>query len=113
MRVIADLHIHSKYARGTSTDLSITNLEKFARLKGLGLLGTGDFQHPKWFEEIKNSLDEDEHGILWTKNKFPFVWQTEISLIYTQGGKGRRVHHLILSPSMEVSKQVIEALGKK
>ncbi len=113
MKIISDLHVHSRYARATSTSLNLQNLEKYARIKGVNLLGTGDFTHPKWFQEVKQELKEDENGILWSKTNFPFVWQTEISLIYTQDGKGRRVHHVILAPSTEVVTQIREALGKK
>lgn len=111
--IIADLHIHSKHSRATSKYISFDNLERYARVKGLNLLGTGDFQHPIHFKTICEELSEDNDGILWTKSKFPFLWQTEISLIYTQDGKGRRVHHVILAPSRDVVKQIIEALGKK
>ena len=62
MRFYADLHLHSHYSRATSKEMNVLDLSKYAKYKGLNLLGTGDFQHPKWFEEIKNSLDEDEHG---------------------------------------------------
>lgn len=113
MQIIADLQIHGPYARATSKNTDFFLLEKYARIKGLNLLGCADFQHPMWNKEIKNNLREDENGILWTKTNFPFLWQTEISLIYTQDGKGRRVHHLIFSPSGEVSNQIIDALGKK
>jgi uncharacterized protein (TIGR00375 family) len=111
--IIADLQIHSKYSRATSKSISFHNLEKYARIKGLHLLGTGDFQHPLWNKEIKKELKEDENGILWTETGFPFLWQTEISLIYSQDGKGRRVHHLIFAPSGDVADQIIEVLGKK
>ena len=83
MEIIADLHIHSKYSRATSKQLDIQNLEKYAKIKGLSLLGTGDFTHPEWIKELKSELTEDETGILKTKNGFPFVLQTEISLIYS------------------------------
>jgi len=112
MGFIADLQIHSRYARACSKDISIANLEKYARIKGLDLLGTGDFQHPKWFEEICSNLEEDDKGILWTKTKFPFLWQTEISLMFAKNGR-RAVHLLVFSPGKEVSKQVIDVLGKK
>src|SRR3989344_7740341 len=111
--IIADLQIHSRYARACSTQISIDNLEKYAKIKGINLLGTGDFQHPLWHKEIKEKLTEDENGILWTKNKFPFLWQTEISLMYRQDGKGRRIHHLIMAPNGEIASQIINALGKK
>ncbi|MBI2106544.1 hypothetical protein HYT57_01035 [Candidatus Woesearchaeota archaeon] len=113
MNLISDLQIHSSYSRATSKNITFQNLEKYAKIKGLDLLGTGDFQHPKQFEMINKELEEDENGILWSKTKFPFLWQTEISLIYTQNGKGQRIHHLIFSPSKDVAKQIIGALGKK
>lgn len=113
MKIITDFQIHSRFARATSKQINLDNLEKWARVKGIDLLGTGDFQHPLWFKEINEKLEEDENGILWSKTKFPFFWQTEISLIYTQDGKGRRVHHLILAPNKDVASQIIEALAKK
>ena len=113
MGIIADLQIHSSHSRATSKNITFQNLEKFARMKGLNLLGTGDFQHPKQFETINDELKEDDKGILWTKTKFPFLLQTEISLIYTQNGKGQRVHHLIFSPNLDVAKQIIDKLRSK
>ena len=91
MQIISDLHIHSKFSRATGTDLDIDHLERYALIKGVDLLGTGDFTHPKWIEELKSKLsDEEGNGILRTKNGFPFVLQSELSLIYTQGGKEGR-----------------------
>ena len=109
--IIADLHIHSRFSRATSKDINIENLEKYAKIKGVNLLGTGDFQHPKWYEEINKNLKEED-GVLWSKNKFPFLWQTEISLIYSDE-KGRRIHYVVLAPNKEVVEQIIEMLGKK
>lgn len=108
MKIIADLHIHSKYSRGCSKDLDLKNLEKWARIKGINLLGTGDFTHPIWIEELKKNLKEDGSGILKTESGFPFVLQTEISLIYSQGGKGRRVHVIILSPSFKIVDEITD-----
>jgi len=114
MRVVTDLHIHSRFARACSKQINILNLEKHARLKGLGLLGTGDFQHPKWSQELKQELTEiPGTGIYQTKTGFPFIHQTELSLVYTDLGKGRRVHHLVLAPSREVADQFTEYLSKK
>ena len=107
---IADLHIHSRFARATSKNIDIPTLVKWAKTKGINLLGTGDFQHPQWSQEIKK-LQEKE-GLLYYQD-FPFLWQTEISLMYKQDGKGRRIHHVILSPNGEVSKQITEFLGSK
>lgn len=113
MKVIADLHIHGRFSRATSTNLSIANLEKYARIKGVSLLGTGDFTHPEWLKEIKACLKDDGNGILKTESGFPFLCQTEVSLIYTQDGKGRRVHNVILAPSLEVVEQVTAYLLKR
>lgn len=113
MEVIADLHIHSCYARATSKDINLDNLEKYAKIKGVDLLGTGDFQHPKWNKEIKEKLREDDKGILWSQTGFPFIWQTEISLMFSQGGKKRAIHLLIFSPNTNTADKIIEYLGTK
>ncbi len=113
MRIIADMHMHGKYSRATSKNLTFENIERYARLKGLSLVGTGDFTHPKWREEIGNKLTDDENGIYYTKNKFPFLLQTEISLIYTANDNGRRIHNLVLAPSLEVVDQITESLKKR
>ena len=111
--IIADLHIHSRYSRACSNKITIQNLEKYARMKGVTLLGTGDFTYKAWKDEIDRELEEDDHGILRTKTGFPFMWQTEISLMYKQDGKGRRVHFVILAPNRETVNQITDALGKK
>ncbi|MEM4703071.1 MAG: endonuclease Q family protein [Candidatus Pacearchaeota archaeon] len=113
MQVISDLHIHSRFSRATSQDLTIQNLEKWARIKGLSLLGTGDFSHPEWVKELKVELSEDGSGILKTKKGFSFILSNEVSLIYTQGGRGRRVHLILLAPSFEILKQINEYLTNK
>ncbi len=113
MQIIGDFHIHGRYAQACSKTTTLEDLERNARIKGLHILGTGDAQHPLWHKEITSKLTEDEHGILWSKTKFPFIWQTEISLAYTQDGKGRRIHHVVLFPNGEVVKQFIDALLKR
>ncbi len=113
VEIIADLQIHSKYARATSTNLSIENLEKYARIKGLDLLGVGDFQHPLWRKEIDERLVEDDKGILKTKTGFKFLWQTEVSLMFSQNGKRRAVHLLIFSPNKEIADKITKYLGSK
>ena len=107
--IFADLHIHSKYSRATSKNLSLENLEKYARIKGLDLLGTGDFQHPKHWQDIDKGLTEKE-GVFYSKTGFPFILQTEISLMFSQGGKRRAVHLIVFSPSKEVALEVIKYL---
>jgi len=113
MNFIADLHIHGRFAQACSKTTTIEDLERNARIKGLNLLGTGDMQHPLWNKEINSKLSEDENGILWTKTKFPFIWQTEISLMYTHNGKGRRIHHLVFAPNKEVVDQFTAELLKR
>ena len=72
--MLADLHIHGPHSRGTSKALSIANLEKYARMKGIDVLGTGDFTHPEWIKSLKQELSGDE--ILRTETGFPFILQT-------------------------------------
>src|SRR3989344_5259899 len=113
MRIIGDFHIHGPHAQACSKDTTLKLLEDNAKIKGLNILGTGDCLHPKWFQNITSELNEDENGILWTKNKFPFIWQSEISLMYSHNGKGRRIHHVLLYPNKEVVEQVRDELLKK
>lgn len=110
MDVIADLHIHSRFSRATSKDISIKNLSKYGRLKGVSLLGTGDFTHPGWRSEIKKELSEDGTGVLRSRDGFPFLLSCEISSIYTQDGAVRRIHNLVLSPDLETAEQIADAL---
>ena len=109
---IADLHIHSKYSRATSRDCDVPHLDLWARCKGIGLLGAGDFTHPAWREEMKEALVPAEEGLYTLKEEFRlpaqvdapaprFVISGEISCIYKQGGKTRKVHNVILLPGLE------------
>jgi uncharacterized protein (TIGR00375 family) len=100
-RYICDLHVHSRYSQACSRDISVKMLEKWARVKGVDLLGTGDFTHPLWYTELKEELTEERQGIHYTATGQPFLLQTEISLIYTQG-RGRRIHLIVLAPSFDV-----------
>src|SRR3989338_4341443 len=113
MKFIGDFHIHGRYAQACSKLTTLDDLERNARLKGMHVLGTVDMQHPLWNKEITSKLKEDDKGILWSKTGFPFIWQTEISLMYSQGGKGRRIHHVVLAPNKEVVDQFIAELLKK
>jgi uncharacterized protein (TIGR00375 family) len=112
MRVIADLHVHSKYARATSPKMNVVELSKYAKIKGIDVLGTGDFLHPEWQKELKNLLSADTEGI-YDYDGTKFMLTGEVSLIYTQDGKGRRVHHVIHVPNFDVLAQVTEFFGKK
>lgn len=118
-KIYADLHIHSRFSRACSKDLNLKNLVKWARIKGIGLLGTGDFTHPEWLKELKEELVGSGEGIYYysdEKGKFPFILSHEISLIYTQGGRGRRVHLVYLVPSFEVVDKInnwLDLLGRR
>jgi uncharacterized protein (TIGR00375 family) len=110
--IIGDLHIHSRFSRATSKNLTFENLVKYARIKGIDLMGTGDFTHPEYFEEIKNL--KERKGVYYF-DEFPFVISGEVSLMYTQG-KGRRVHLVILVPSVEVAEKInnyLDGFGRR
>ena len=118
---IGDLHIHSRYSRATSRDLTPESLDFWARRKGIHLVGTGDFTHPAWREELKEKLKPAEEGLyvldpdLRRGEDVPgssvtrFVISGEISSIYKKNGRVRKVHSLILLPGLEEA----EALSKK
>jgi uncharacterized protein (TIGR00375 family) len=113
--IIADLHIHSRFSRATSKNLDLANLVKWARVKGVSLLGTGDISHEKWLSEIREKLSE-KNGIYYysdEKGKFPFILSGEISLVFTQGGKGRRVHLVYLVPNLEANDKINKFLDSK
>ena len=110
--MIGDLHIHSRFSRACSKDINFENLVKWAKIKGLNFLGTGDFTHPKWFEEISEL--KEKNGLYYYKD-FPFVITGEISLIYTDL-RGRRVHLNLLVPSLEIASKInsyLDSLGRR
>jgi uncharacterized protein (TIGR00375 family) len=108
--MIGDFHIHSCFSRACSNAISFENLVKWAKIKGLNILGTGDFTHPKWFEEIKK-LEGNGKGFYFFED-FPFIISGEISLIYTQG-KGRRIHLVVLVPSIKIAEKIHAYLDTK
>lgn len=112
MKAVADLHMHSKYSRATSPGMELETLSKWARIKGIDLLGTGDFTHPEWFAELQNKAIESDSGFL-QYGGMSFCLSSEVSCIYSQGGRVRRIHIVVLSPSLEIVAQINEALAKK
>lgn len=112
MQLIADLHIHSRFSRACSKDITIKNLEKYARIKGINILGTGDFTHPIWFKELKQELKEDNSGILKTQSGFQFVLQTEVSNFFRYVNQPRKVHNVILAKNFEIVSQINELFSK-
>ena len=110
MRVVADLQIHSKFSRATSPNMTVEDISKWSRIKGLDLVGTGDFTHPIWLENLKQKLSGD--GI-YEYDGTKFMLTGEISLIYSHNGKQRRVHLLLHAPSFDVVDQMNEWLDRK
>ncbi|HRY36764.1 MAG TPA: endonuclease Q family protein [Candidatus Magasanikbacteria bacterium] len=110
MEKILDLHIHSRYSRACSRDLELPKIATMCLKKGIDIVATGDFTHPKWFEHIQKELQEvSDSGLFELKNeKNPtrFILGTEISCIYRDKEKCRRVHLLIFAPSFEAVEKI-------
>ena len=118
MQFIADLHIHSKYSRAVSPKMNLEELDAWASDKGIQLMATGDFTHPRYFNEIKTKLEMAEPGFFRLKDKYKiknikgelantrFILSTEISSIYSKNGKCRRVHNLIYTPDIESAEKI-------
>lgn len=110
-----DFHIHSKYSRAVSPKMELENLSKWAEIKGIKVLGTGDFTHPQWLKDIKEKLEPAEAGLFKLKNssyQTRFILTTEISCIYSRGGKVRKVHIIITAPSITVIEKINLELSK-
>ena len=134
MKFVADLHLHSKYSRAVSQNMTLENIAKYAQLKGISTVATGDFTHPFWFDQLKSQLEEagnrlyklksTDHRLQTTpvdgrqsttdEREIYFLLSCEISSIYSQGGKGRRIHNLFFFPSLaSVGKFIKKLLDKK
>jgi uncharacterized protein (TIGR00375 family) len=117
LKVIADFHLHSRYSMATSESMGIAEIAKYARVKGLNLVGTGDFTHPKWLQELNEVLVKDGDSGLYRVAKdqaspVRFVVTTEVCTMWTVQGQVKKVHHVILSPSLETAVQINERLAK-
>ena len=114
MKIIADFHIHSRFSMATSSKMDVETLAPWAEKKGINLLGTGDFTHPAYFKHLRSRLEEAENGLYRlknTKSKLRFILTGEISNIYTQDGRGRRIHILIFAPSFEIAENINSSLA--
>jgi len=127
MKFIGDFHIHSKYARATSKDMNLENLDVWAKKKGITVISAADFTHPAWFKELREKLEPAEQGLYKLKNRDTraptpknsrngesgtrFILTTEISCVYTKGGRGRRVHLILFAPSLEIVEKINTQLG--
>lgn len=125
MRFIADLHMHSKYSRATSRDMSPESIWRWAQLKGIGVIGTGDFTHPQWLTELKEKLEPEGNGLFRLKKAFQsddifdsckaevsFLLTAEISSIYKKNGKTRKVHSLLFVPDFADAVKINTALSR-
>jgi len=121
MKFVADFHIHSRFSRATSREITLVNLAKWTKIKGINVLGTGDFTHPLWFKELKEGLEPAEPGLYKLKaqstkpkaNGFPngvedtrFILTSEISCIYSKNEKVRKVHLIVFAPSIEAVEKI-------
>ena len=111
-KIVADLHMHSRFARACSPRLTIPEIAKWAEIKGVQIIGTGDFTHPIWFKELRDNLEEREKGLYKLKTQMGkgygtrFIMQVEVSLIYSKDGKTRKIHHLALAPNLDIAEKI-------
>ncbi len=115
MEIIADLHLHSKYARATSPKSNIPGLFKGAKKKGINLLGTGDYTHPEYLEHLEQNLEKDPETDFYRykegKKDIYFVPSTEISNEYREDGELKKIHQVIITPSLEIVEQINDELS--
>ena len=128
MKYAADLHIHSKFSRATSRDMTFDALACWGKVKGLQLVATGDFTHPEWFFLTKEKLEPAGNGFFRLKNKpqppdgplkalafarddVHFILSAEVSLIYSKKGKVRKIHLILLAPDFESAEKINTKLG--
>ncbi|MBI5886634.1 MAG: DNA helicase UvrD [Deltaproteobacteria bacterium] len=117
MRLIADLHIHSGYSRATSKEMNLPTIARWARLKGIDVVGTGDFTHPAHFASIKELLEPSAPGLFRLRKEAKdarpvhFMLTAEVSSIWTQGGRTRKVHTLVFAPDMKTVERINKTLA--
>ena len=110
MEFVADFHIHSKYSRATARNMDVKHIAEWAKLKGVTLMGTGDFTHHLWLEELKNNLEDLGNG-LYKHKGICFVLSAEISSIYSKNNRTYRIHNVILAPSFKTVEKINEVLA--
>jgi len=115
-RFIADFHIHTRFSRATSREMTLENIARWARLKGVDLMGTGDFTHPAYFSELRSKLEEAEKGLYRLKEgerTVRFILTTEVCNIFDQGKRrNRRIHTLIFAPDLETVERINRTLSR-
>lgn len=111
MAYIADFHIHSKHSRATAKDMDLEALARWARIKGISMLGTGDFTHPLWFEELEDKLEAAGSGV-YAYGGIDFILTAEVSNIYFKAGRTRKVHNIIFAPDFKAVREVRRNLAE-
>jgi len=114
MRFIADFHIHSKYSRATSPQMDLGLLDRTAKIKGIKVLGTGDFTHPEWLQGLKEKLSEAEEGLFrpnGSQTGTRFILTSEISCIYSKNGRVRKIHLVVIAPNFEAVEKINQRLS--
>ncbi|TET77561.1 MAG: DNA helicase UvrD [Candidatus Cloacimonadota bacterium] len=111
MKFFADLHIHSKYSRATSSQMDLEGISEMAKLKGIKLMGTGDFTHPIWFATLKENISTIGNGLFMFNNIY-FILTCEVSNIYVKNGKLRKIHNIIITPSLDSAEKVADFLSR-
>lgn len=114
MRRVLDLHIHSRFARACSPSLDVAHIAEAAKKKGVDIIASGDFTHPEWFKHLEENLQEvGNSGLYRYKNiSTLFLLSTEVSLVYKDGGKARRIHLVVHAPNIEAVRSLNEILDK-
>ncbi len=116
MRFIADFHLHSRYSRATSPEMVPEGMAKWAARKGIALLGTGDFTHPVYLAELKSKLLPSQGGLLRLKTgkeDVAFILTVEVSNIFSQAGRTRKIHTLIFVPDFQVAEKLNSRLAPR
>ncbi len=109
-RIVADFHIHSRYSRATSKDLTAEQLAKWAKIKGIAVLGTGDFTHPSWIEELKERLRPTGHGLLEFQGTH-FLLTCEVNTLFYKAGRAHQIHHVLFAPTFETVDRINQELS--
>lgn len=109
MKRIMDLHLHSKFSAATSKKMDLPHLSTYAKKKGLDILGTGDFTHPQWMRTLKEKLEHAPNGLYEFEDTF-FLPTVEVNTVYTEEGKTRKIHHLLLAPTLTIASQINDRL---
>jgi uncharacterized protein (TIGR00375 family) len=112
MTTIADLHIHSRYSNATSFQMELPTLAEGAKRKGIHLLGTGDCTQPDWLDTLSSDLRAEADGV-YSYDGVSFMVTGEVSLVWKHDGKGRRIHIVLLVPSLDDAVRIHEALSPR